>query len=176
MSTEEKLITGEIRINTASFEMLYRLYWKKMYTIGYRYTEDVEQAKEVVQEVFKGLWERRDTLTIVGSAENYLIRAAKLKILERVRSQSRIQEHLSAAGYMQPQQANVTEDEIRFKEQYQQWQEGVAALPEKCRQVYQLSQQTVLTPQQIAARLNLSAKTVENYLSQANRLLRKKIL
>lgn len=146
-----------------------------MYIIGYRYTQDAELAKEVVQDVFKSLWERRDTLIIEGAAENYLIRATKLKILERLRSESRIQEHLSAAGYMQPQQGNITEDEIRFKEQYQQWQEGIAALPEKCRMVYQLSQQAVLTPQQIATRLNISAKTVENYLSEANRLLRKKI-
>lgn len=163
------------RIDSVSFEALYRAHWKKMFTVCCRYAQDTETAREIVQEVFQSLWERKDTLVIEGPPQNYLLRAARLKVIEKLRTHSKIQQHLAAVSYMQPQQANITDDQVAYNEQYKLLATGIEALPGKCRTVYQLSQQAVLTPAQIADQLNLSSKTVENYLSQAHQLLRKRM-
>lgn len=146
-----------------------------MFAVCFRYTKDEERSKEIVQEVFKSVWERRNSLQIQGPPEHYLVRASKLKMMEGFRSETKVKEHLSAVGYLQPQSEHTTSNQILFNEQVKLLDSGVAELPEKCRQVFQLSQQSMLSHTQIALGLNISNKTVENYLSQANQLLRKKI-
>jgi RNA polymerase sigma-70 factor (ECF subfamily) len=163
------------QIDAVSFETLYNTYWKKMFSICYRSTKDEELSKEIVQEVFKSIWERRASLQIEGPAGHYLVKAVKLKMLERYRSQTKQREHLSAVGYLQQQAENTTADQVLFNEQFRLFTSGIEELPEKCRTIYRLSQQSTLTPAQIAVGLNISSKTVENYLSQASQLLRRKI-
>jgi RNA polymerase sigma-70 factor (ECF subfamily) len=51
-------------------------------------------------------------------------------------------------------------------------EDGVAQLPEKCRQIFTLSRKEYLSNKEIAARLNISIKTVENQITIALRYLR----
>jgi RNA polymerase sigma-70 factor (ECF subfamily) len=48
----------------------------------------------------------------------------------------------------------------------------VSGLPDKCRLIYTLSREEHLSHKEIAARLNISTKTVENQLTIALRRLR----
>lgn len=146
-----------------------------MFAVCFRYSQDEEFSKEVIQEVFKSIWERRETLHIQGPAEHYLVKAAKLKMMERFRTQSRAKEHLNSVAYLQEQSENTTSNQVLLNEQFRLLHSGIEELPEKCRTVYRLSQQSMLSPAQIASGLNISSKTVENYLSQAQQLLRKKM-
>jgi RNA polymerase sigma-70 factor (ECF subfamily) len=175
LETTDHISLRVSQIDAVFFETLYNAYWKKMFSVCYRSTKDEELSKEIVQEVFKSIWERRATLQIEGAAEHYLVKAVKLKMLERYRSQTKAREHLSAIGYLQQQAENTTANQVLYNEQFRLLNSGIEELPEKCRTVYRLSQQSVLTPAQIAIGLNISGKTVENYLSQASQLLRKRI-
>ena len=73
-------------INEATFTEVYNTCWEKVFAICYNHTHDVEVAKELVQEIFKSLWERRENLQINVSLERYLLRAAKLKVSEYSRN------------------------------------------------------------------------------------------
>jgi len=51
-----------------------------LYAVAYNYTRDRETAQEVVQEVFVGLWLKRERLLIRESLEKYLHAAVKFQI------------------------------------------------------------------------------------------------
>ena len=51
----------------------------------------------------------------------------------------------------------------------------VAALPEKCRIVFQLSRDNGFSQKEIAAHLGIAEKTVESHLSKAIRTLRSEL-
>jgi len=52
---------------------------------------------------------------------------------------------------------------------------GIAELPEKCRQIFNMSRKEHLSTKEIAERLGLSPKTVENQLTIALNRLRKNL-
>jgi DNA-directed RNA polymerase specialized sigma24 family protein len=61
-------------INAETFETIYNKYWKDLYALCFYYIKDQEQSKEVVQDIFKSIWERRNELDLEGPVENYLFR------------------------------------------------------------------------------------------------------
>jgi RNA polymerase sigma factor (sigma-70 family) len=52
-------------------------------------------------------------------------------------------------------------------------EDNVAQLPEKCRQIFTLSRKEYLSNKEIATRLGISIKTVENQMTIALRYLRR---
>jgi RNA polymerase sigma-70 factor (ECF subfamily) len=56
---------------------------------------------------------------------------------------------------------------LETDELYQLIQEAVLALPDKCKEVFQMSRNENLTNQEIATQLNISVKTVEAQITKA---------
>lgn len=71
----------ECRINSNSFEIIYRQHWEAVYAVCYHYTQSRHASEELVQEIFQSLWDRRQNLIIETTLEHYLIRAARLKVV-----------------------------------------------------------------------------------------------
>ena len=65
-----------------------------------------------------------------------------------------------------------TDEALLQKDLYGNVNRAVAGLPEKCRLIYRLSREEHLSHKEIALRLNISSKTVENQLTIALRRLR----
>lgn len=72
---------NSLRIDKATFETVYNLYWEKVYAVCYNNIRETEPAREMVQDIFKSLWERRHELEL-ENVNNYLIRSAKFKTFE----------------------------------------------------------------------------------------------
>ena len=64
------------------------------------------------------------------------------------------------------------ETKLMHKELVEQINAIVETLPKKCRKVYKLSRQEQLSHKEIAERLEISTKTVENHITNALRIIR----
>lgn len=60
--------------------MIYRQFWKKLYYLAHQKLADSDLAQDMVHDVFRSIWERRDELVISDSIEKYLVRSIKYKI------------------------------------------------------------------------------------------------
>jgi RNA polymerase sigma factor (sigma-70 family) len=69
----------------------------------------------------------------------------------------------------------ITDNYIREKEFSQIIEKEIAALPDKMRQVFELSRRQNLSRKEIAEKLNLSEKTVKNQITNALKILRGKL-
>ena len=67
--------------------------------------------------------------------------------------------------------SNELEEELDAKELQSRLDESIAALPEKCREVFYLSRFESLPNRKIAERLKISQKTVENQITKALKIL-----
>ena len=65
---------------------------------------------------------------------------------------------------------------IQLKQLEQELEKAINALPEQCRTIFQLSRFEALRYKEIADRLQLSVKTVENQMGKALRILRTKLV
>jgi RNA polymerase sigma-70 factor, ECF subfamily len=127
-------------------------------------------AEEIVQELFVRLWEKREDTHIETSVKNYLFRAVKNHCLNYIRHSKIKDEYfrISSVG------TNIfsEEDYDSQTELMQKIEESIASLPEKRREIFRLSRQEGLKYREIAAKLNVSIKTVETQMGFAIKSLR----
>lgn len=159
-------------INEQIFTNIYELYWEKVYHVCYANLEDAELSREMVQDIFKSLWERRDTLEINQSAERYLVRAAKLKVFEYLRNHRIRSTHLKSIAYNQSTEVNFTENEIYHNCLSKKVNVLVGNLPSEGRQIFKLSREMGLSNKEIASTLSVSERKVEYQLMKALRFLK----
>ena len=159
-------------ISTPAFAELYNRYWKKLLVVAIHRLGSMDEAEEVVQEVFYNLWKRRTSLQLVASPATYLATAVKYEVINRLAKVQRKAEYKKHTEHHSQSFANPTQEWMRSKEVQIIIAATVKALPEKCRIVYQLSREQGYTQNQIADKLNISGKTVEAHLARAMKSLR----
>lgn len=130
---------------------------------------DSELAKDIVQDVFIDLWNRRHTSQI-QQLSGYLLRAVKFQVLNQLRNGKLHEHHLKTVQRVEF--VNQTEEAINFKETEHALREKMNQLPPRCRQVFFLSRFEYLSNKEISKRLNISSKTVEVQITKALAFLR----
>jgi len=157
-----------VDIRTAEgFEQAYNLCAAKMYAVCRGQIHRKEVSEGMVQDIFRSLWERKDSLELKEPLEHYLIRAAKLKVIDYFRKKQRDEKHLACAFQEYCFSDNCTEDALAFNELHQQIAELVDMMTCHCREVYNLSREEGLSNKEIAEKLGISIKTVEYHMSKA---------
>lgn len=161
--------------NTAIFEEVYKTSFKGLHAYAFTIIRDDAMAEEIVQNVFFKIWKNKDTLEINQSITSYLYRAVyndSLNHLKHVKVKSAYQ---SYAAYTMENTENATE-RIKMRDLEQKLDEALRELPEQCRTIFQMSRFEELKYLQIADKLGISVKTVENQMGKALRLLRLKLV
>ena len=158
-------------LSLPEFETLFRQHYEELYYYARRYLWRREDAEEVVQDVFVSLWEKRRELRISTSARAYLYAAVRNRAINLLNSR------WSSAVTLSPEPTALlpeNEPEQTFGEQAlpNLIRQGIAALPEQCRIIFQLSRQSGLTYDEIAEELGVSKETVKSQVKIALRKLR----
>lgn len=148
-------------------EILFKENFEALCRLSVGYIADLEASKDIVHEVFIRFWHQYESLPAESNYRSYLFKAVRNKSLNFLRDQksttgSEVLEHMPAGGTNPAEQAEL-EKEIRL---------GLAMLPEKCLEIFELSRFEGLKYSEIAERLDISIKTVEAQMSKALKLLR----
>lgn len=157
------------------FSHVYEQHWEKLYAVCYNNLKETETAKELVQDIFKSLWERKEMLEITTSLEHYLVRAAKLKVFEYIRNKALRQKHMQCALEEHCSSANCTEEEVLLSGLKEKVNYLVDRLPCQCQNVYKLSREKGLSNKEIASSLLISERAVEYHITKALSFLRKNL-
>ncbi|WP_316750511.1 RNA polymerase sigma-70 factor [Pedobacter gandavensis] len=162
-----------ITIDENTFFQLYECYWKKLYQIALKYLGDRFEAEEVVQELFTSLWQRKDTLVLQrATVENYLVRSVRFKIARMYKDEIRKTGKINEIKEQQVSFNNHTEKQVLYHFLKQDIEKLVVLLPDRCKDIYNLSRESGLNNKEIALGLSISEKTVENQLTKALSFLR----
>jgi RNA polymerase sigma-70 factor (ECF subfamily) len=157
-----------------AFDAIFRAHYAPLVGLAESLVRERAIAEEVVQEVMLELWRRRESLTVEESLRAYLFRATRNRALNHLRHErverkgepyARGHSSTPAVGHLR-----LVEDEIDAA-----LREAVQSLPERCRQVFELSRGHGLRYAEIAATLGISVKTVEAQMGKALRILRDRL-
>jgi RNA polymerase sigma factor (sigma-70 family) len=154
-----------------AFDVLFEKYWKKLYQTAFARLNDSDAAQDIVQEVFIKIWNRRESLDVKTSLENYLHSAVRLSVISHYRSKKTSEIQLQNAL----ERINWLEDSIHSVSDYLELEktldEAVQKMSETLKKVYQLRSEN-FSVKDISGQLGLADQTVKNYIAEVTRRLR----
>ena len=165
-----ELITLMKQHDQAAFTEIYQRYWKKLFTVATNKIQDLEEAREIVQNVFISLWNRREQLEINSSLQNYLAVSVKYRVINLLARLNTKRFYLDSLD--QAEIDDSTQQWLDFMELKEQLSKLVNDLPEKCRIVFIMSREEGHSHKEISKKLGISEKTIEGHLTKAIKLLK----
>ncbi len=158
-----------------AYTEIYNRYEPMIYIFTYKRIGDREEAKDIVHEVFMYFWEQHQDLVFTSGLLPFMYGSVKNKILNRIKHKKVLARYIDAfQGYLELSTENA-DDLLRHNELSILIEKEIAALPEKMRQVFELSRKTNYSRKEIAAQLNLSEETVKSHMHHALKLLKAKL-
>ncbi|OAQ39315.1 hypothetical protein A5893_11675 [Pedobacter psychrophilus] len=173
--SDQDLLIDIQKGDSAAFDLLFDRYWDKLYRIAFARLNNSDDAKDLVQELLISLWNKRETLIINTTLENYLFGALKFSVVSYFRSLKINEQRLVEAT----ERINILENSVIDVKDYIELEhileEAVNLMPETLKKIYELRCDNVPL-KEIASRLGLADQTVKNYLSELIRRLKLVIL
>jgi RNA polymerase sigma-70 factor (family 1) len=156
--------------NQSAFESIYRTHVVDLIAFA-RKNVGIETAEEIIQDVFISLWMRRAELEVT-SFRAYLFSSVRYRLIRHVKHEKvkrKYEEHyrLFEAAYENAPESQRNPEVLR-----QKINALTTQLPERCREALQLRLTENLSNTEIAQRMHISKRTVEDYVTQAFSLLR----
>lgn len=162
--------------NEQVFEQVFKEHFKSLHAYAFTILKDEAMAEEIVQNVFFKLWDKREQTMIQSSLKAYLYRSVHNESLNYLKHrQVKNIYHTYTMRQQRDQSEWSPETGIDGKELDERIRKALNELPEQCRTIFQLSRFEELKYREIAEKLELSVKTVENQMSKALQLLRLKL-
>ncbi len=170
---EKNIINNIAQGDEKAFESLFKSYFPELCFYAVRFVEDMETAEEIVQDIFFNIWENKNKLlNIKTSVKSYLYTTVKntcLNLIKHKKVENKYREYFSQQLQKDElDEANwMTNNELQTK-----ILETVEKLPARRKQVFKMSRFEDLSYKEIASKLNISVKTVENQMGSALKFLR----
>lgn len=167
--TDEDLFTKVKRNDKKAFTLLYDRYWEVVYKKAFSYLHDTETCMGIVNDIFVNIWEKRDVLNII-TFKNYLTSAARYRVYNSIKANG-----ASPLKYVEDYEKlddlsvvyNSAESNFEVNELSSDLDKLLDKLPARCKEIFLLSRVSQLTNAEIAERLSISKRAVENQISLA---------
>ncbi|CAN5410733.1 RNA polymerase sigma-70 factor [soil metagenome] len=158
-------------LNLSSFEKLFKEHFKPLCSFAKKYVKDQDEAKGIVHDVFVNVWDKKETIASDANYSSYLFTAVRNRCLNHIRDNKKIVRidriPEDARSY---QDTTIEAGELEYAIEL-----ALLDLPEKCREVFELSRLEGLKYAQIAEKMKISEKTVEAQITKALRILRDRL-
>ncbi|MDE2874976.1 MAG: sigma-70 family RNA polymerase sigma factor [Gemmatimonadota bacterium] len=146
--------------------------WPELVRYAARQVGEVDLARDIVQETFIQIWERRRAWKPRGSARAYLYRIVRNLVIDEKRRQ-KVRRRWLAGWDSRPVKHVATPDQVLdAKLLAEVFEAAVAALPARRREVFELVFMRGLSHAEAAGAMGLSTQTVANQMSAALRTVR----
>jgi RNA polymerase sigma-70 factor (family 1) len=156
-----------------AFQELFERYGSRIYQFSYSYLRNREDSEELVQDVFLKIWEKRESLDRSKNIKAFIFKIAVNSLYDLIRRKNieKAYKDFAVANFVQP--TDHTWHQVIFDEMLENLDRLVKQMPPERQRVFKLSREEGLTSDEIARKLNLSKRTVENQLFRAVAFLKK---
>lgn len=158
-----------------AFTEIYHRYSGILYAHTLKRLQDSEEAMDIVHELFTSLWQKREVIEITSYPSGYLYTSVRNRVINRIAHKD-----ISSKYYDFKQNANQfitgsTDHLVREKQLSEIIEQEINFLPQRMREVFELSRFQQMSHKEIAVKLDISELTVKKQVNKALRILRVKL-
>lgn len=150
------------------FERNFKSLYKPLCLFALRYTEQMDEAEDIVQQAFADLWDKNRGGISIGNLKAYLYQTVRNRSLSFLSTANSVE----VTDRFPEIEDTATDEQICDAERDAHLWDAIDRLPPERRKIFLLSKRDGLKYQEIAEELHLSVKTVENQMSKALKALR----
>ncbi|MDB5151479.1 MAG: polymerase sigma-70 factor [Mucilaginibacter sp.] len=159
----------------AAFTAIHKRYYGVLYSHAYKRLPDREDVKDVLQELFTAIWNKRETLNFNVNLQAYLYTGVRNRILNIFKHQKIKSDYVASFSSFLVNNQPTPDDTLRIKELMAIVNAEVSALPPQMRLIFELSRNANLSHNEIAEKLNISPLTVKKQVNNSLKVLRLKL-
>lgn len=170
---DDKSIAALIRKgDREAFSSFFNKYKSDVYYYSLKYLGDADESEELVQSVFVSIWEHRRYIDKKMSLKNYLYRSVVNSIYNSLRARAVRRAYL-IKELKKPEGITDPYDQIFCNDLEEKLDQIICSLPQQQKLILECRRNEGLSIKEIALKLNLSVRTVENHIYRINKVLRK---
>lgn len=158
-----------------AYNEIYQRYKWVLFLHALKRIRNREEAKDIVQELFITLWDKRREMEIKGHLSGYLFTAVRNRVIKFISHQQVESVYISSLGNSINAGICITDHRTRENNLAEIIEKEIQDLPEKMRQVFILSRKHNLSHKEISAQLGIEETTVKRQISNALKILRTKL-
>lgn len=169
MIDERDLLRRVKNDDEEAFRQIFEFYVKKVYQFVYGYLKDKFEAEDVTQNIFQKIWEKRLMIDLNQSFSGFLFTIAYRSVIDHIRKEaSKKQWDRIRDIDAEESSSHLTADSLLNNHQFESlYQKALNALTPKRKEIFVLSRHEGLSNKEIADKLDISVKTVENHMTAA---------
>lgn len=161
--------------NQNAFSEIYNRYWHSLFLHAYKMLGNEDEAKDVIQDLFISLWDKRKCLRLKTNLKAYLYFTTRNRVINHIRKHrisdlfiNEIARGISLAD-------TGTQRTLEEKDLIQIIDNEINNLPPRMRTVFELSRRKYLTHKEIAEKLGTSEETIKKQISNSLKILKQRI-
>lgn len=153
-----------------AFTEIYNRYWERLYFMAHKRLQSPQDAKEIIQEVFLTLWQKKDSLHI-ESLPLYLAAMVRYAIYRHLASEERRKLHLRVVHNREAKRESAALD-LDNKQLLEILTKLSNELPEKYKLIFICHKLLDRPLEEVAEQLGVSPRTAERYVSRVMEIMR----
>ena len=159
----------------AAFQKVFVAYSEKLFLFTCSYLKDTAEAEEIVQDVFLRIWEMREEIDENRSFKSFLYTMAVNKVLNYLKHQVVRQKYEKYLVNFNHDFSASPDAAVHFAELRDKIAGLMEKMPEQQCNVFKMSREDGLSNGEIAEKLGLSIRTVENQIYRASKFLKENL-
>ncbi|SEN96774.1 RNA polymerase sigma-70 factor, ECF subfamily [bacterium A37T11] len=169
---DQQLLTLLKKGDERAFAEIYERFWGVLLRYAQRMLHDEEECRDVLQNTFVKLWEKSPKLSPDTQLSAYLYTLVRNQVLNVIAKDKLKADHLTDLTSYMDNAVPEADQLARTHQLHQLIEEEVGSMPEKMRQVFELSRNQQLSHKEIAVKMNISVFTVKNHITNALKRIR----
>lgn len=165
------------------FSNIYLTFYPQLVRFATVFVVYEEDAENLIQDLFMGLWERKESLNNIENMNAYMFKLAKNKCLDHIKHKIVKERFVANAQSFYEQELTLKmqslecfDIELASEERVEKVvSKAINSLPPKCREIFILSRYDGLKYKEISEKLNISVNTVETQMCIALKKLRNSV-
>lgn len=164
----EKIKNGD----KTAFESIFKSYYNQLCSYANKFVKDIDNCEEIVQEIFFQVWQNKNKIVIQTSLKSYLFRSVHNSCLNYIKHKYIEQKHIESTLFENKNSSQNFIDIVESNELHDKIRITIDKLPPERKKIFLMIRFENLKYAEVAKKLNISIKTVENQMGSALKFMR----